>query len=124
MAPELMRPGAGLDSRADVYSLGMVLQEMAVQATPQALAVHPDSTILPRMMSQGPVATPPTPEWCGPTWGAIVCACTEDDPEQRPCLETLQVLCQQELSRALEEQAAEQEPLPEQDLLGDLTDLL
>ena len=106
MAPELMRPGIGVDSRADVYSLGMVFQEMAVQGVPQPLATHPDRGILPRMMSQGPVATPPTPDWCGPPWGALVHACTQDDPEQRPCLEVLQVLCQQELSRALQEQAA------------------
>ena len=123
MAPELLRRGADLDSRADVYSLGMVLQEMAVQATPQPLADLPDQTVLPIMMSQGPVAVPPTPEWCGLAWQVLVSACTADAADQRPSLENIQALCQQELSRVLQEQALEQEPLPDH-LLGSLADFL
>lgn len=67
-APELRQPGAHVDARADVYSIGVILYQLVTGDVPRAGAKPPSQRV------------PGIPEH----FDRIVFQCLEDDPNDRP----------------------------------------
>jgi len=79
MAPELVADPAHVGSAADVYSLGVVLWELATRAPPHG-GLGP-SHILSGLM--GGTLVLPSPPWVEPAWRGLVEDCMEVVPAGR-----------------------------------------
>ena len=91
MAPELVADPGHVSDRADVWSLGVVMWQLATRAAPHA-GLGP-SAIVAGLMATGaggsgggaPPFTPgPLPAWVEPAWRDLVEACWEPLPAERP----------------------------------------
>ncbi len=81
MPPEQLR-GAGVDFRADIFSFGVLLYELASGIHPFTSA-NPSSTIA-RVLEAEPPDVAQLSSSCPPALDPIIRQCLQKDPEQRP----------------------------------------
>ncbi|KAI8467818.1 MAG: kinase-like protein [Monoraphidium minutum] len=85
MAPELVADPERVSEKADVWSLGVVMWEMAAREVP-----YQDLTpqqILKGLMCGGLHLD--APPWCEPEWAGLLEACLEPNPDNRPAMRDL-----------------------------------
>ena len=87
MSPELVADPDGVTEKADVWSLGIVLWEMAVRKPPHATLTPQD--IVRGLMGPGHPLTPAVPAWVEPEWRGLMEATWDPVPSRRPSFREL-----------------------------------
>jgi serine/threonine protein kinase len=82
MAPELVADPAHVGDRADVWSLGVVLWELAVRAPPHG-GLGPGALVA-GLMGRSLTLADAIPAWVEPAWAALMAACWEVVAADRP----------------------------------------
>jgi hypothetical protein len=80
MSPEQAR-GEAVDHRSDLFSLGVVIQEMLSGASPFRRETAADTIVA--ILRESPPALPPAVAADVPSMGAIIARCLAKDPEHR-----------------------------------------
>ena len=106
MSPELVADPDGVTEKADVWSLGIVLWEMAVRKPPHATLAPQD--IVRGLMAGSPL-TPEVPSWVEPEWRHLMEAAWDPVPSRRPSFRELG----EQLRRIVEQCDAEEEEAAE-----------
>ena len=102
MSPELVADPDGVTEKADVWSLGVVLWEMAVRKPPHATLAPQD---IVRGLMRGSPLTPAIPAWVEPEWRHLMEASWDPVPARRPSFRELG----EQLRRIVEQCDAEEE---------------
>ena len=102
MSPELVADPDGVTEKADVWSLGVVLWEMAVRKPPHATLTQQD--IVRGLMGGSPL-TPVVPDWVEPEWRHLMEASWDPVPSRRPSFRELG----EQLRRIVEQCDADEE---------------
>lgn len=102
MSPELVADPDGVTEKADVWSLGVVLWEMAVRKLPHATLSPQD--IVRGLMGGSPL-TPAVPSWVEPEWRHLMESAWDPVPSRRPSFRELG----EQLRRIIEQCDAEEE---------------
>lgn len=102
MSPELVADPDGVTEKADVWSLGILLWEMAVRKPPHATLSPQD--IVRGLMGGSPL-TPVVPVWVEPEWRHLMESAWDPVPARRPSFRELG----EQLRRIIEQCDAEEE---------------
>jgi TolB-like protein/Flp pilus assembly protein TadD len=81
MAPEQIR-GGSVDARSDLFSLGVLLHEMATGSRPFTGATPPE--LISAILRDAPAPLAPTPADLPEAFATVVRRCLEKEPAQRP----------------------------------------
>lgn len=100
MAPEVLRAGQRITAKADIFSLGMVMLEMATERLPFDFHGQPGRAAHMKDLRSGRWSLPAFAPGRDTVLGSLIAQCTQDSASERPDAAEVYSICEQQLRTA------------------------